>query len=172
MATEQKPPADKPAGDGSKPPDKPSTDVDGTKPPADKPPRDGSKPPDKPSDKPPADADGTKPNALLPFEPVKLSVPLKRKLDDVEECAEYLLKRIRFKDADDADELEKARVPQVLSQKFCAQSRALCDNLATEYGASGLPERLVVMESELKEAIDAFIGESFYCMGMAFYRGI
>ena len=70
-------------------------------------------------------------DADVPFEPQTLSVPLRRKPDDVEECAKRLLKKIRMKDPSDADELEKATTDQSLSQKVCAQSLATFNRVAS-----------------------------------------
>ena len=96
------------------------------------------------------------------FKPQQLVVPLKRKADAVENMAEALLKKIRIKDPVDADKLEKARIflPDPLP-KFCTQSKALCDQLAKEFGCTGLPTPTIMQQSQYEADIEEYIEKSF-----------
>lgn len=96
------------------------------------------------------------------FEPKPLVVPLKRKTDAVEDMAEAFLKKIRIKDPLDAKKLEKAIIPfPDPTPKFCTQSKALCEKLATEYGVTGLPTPTIMKRSDYEAEIEEYIEQSF-----------
>ena len=96
------------------------------------------------------------------FKPKQFIVPLKRKADAVENMAEALLKKIQIKDPVDSDKVEKARVSLLDPlPKFHTQSKALCEQLAKEFGGTGLPTLTITQRSDYEVETEEYIENRF-----------
>ena len=101
----------------------------------------------------------------------KLKLPLKRKLDAVEEHAERLLTMIKARNPKDAQKLMKDKngnkyegLPDP-TQKFCTQTKVLFDSLHKEYGSTGFPTPPIRETGSFEADKEKFIADSFKAWG-------
>ena len=104
----------------------------------------------------------SRPMAYLPG---KVKRPAKRKLDDVEVTAEFLLNKIKERSEKDYKAFQAARSEKPKrGGEQCLQSRAFCDEVYDAFGTD-MPKLTELNESEYQEEMDQYIESSFKAWG-------